>query len=448
MLTRLMAFLFVLSLGGSAFANSNKMDLDLASLARQAASEDGGKAAAAIQALRAEGPAGLAAFVALHAEAIKARRAEIATARPPAASPNWQRISAAMDAIAGQKDSFASELFWYTDFEQARVAAQTSGKPILSLRLLGRLDEELSCANSRLFRLTLYANQEIARLLKERFILHWQTVRPAPKVTIDFGDGRRLERTLTGNSIHYVLDSRGRVVDALPGLYGPQAFLEQLIRAENTAHQVARLPTDETRAALLRDYHNRRLQELAMQWTSDAARAGVNLSAKAATQASADGTKPPRAEVAARAAITKMVVVERPILRGISTEPRLLDAQPEDVGWARFAALHADDARLDASSRALVRSKSLSRFADADEWQRTLAALERTMAIDTVRNEYLFRRTLHEWLAQAGAAIDLAALNERVYAELFLTPSSDKWLGLLPDGGFTGIENDGVRQKR
>ena len=73
--------------------------------------------------------------------------------------------------------------------------------------------------------------------------------------------------------------------------------------------------------------------------------------------------------------------------------------------------------------------------------------LERTISIDTVRNEYLSHRTLHEWLADAGGADDLAALNERVYAELFLTPSSDKWLGLLPDDSFTGIENDGVMKR-
>jgi hypothetical protein len=30
-------------------------------------------------------------------------------------------------------------------------------------------------------------------------------------------------------------------------------------------------------------------------------------------------------------------------------------------------------------------------------------------------------------------------LNERVYAELFLTPSSDPWLGLKPDDVFTGL---------
>ena len=49
-----------------------------------------------------------------------------------------------------------------------------------------------------------------------------------PLVTIDFGDGRRIERTLTGNSVHLVLDSRGRAVDALPGLFDKPTFLALL----------------------------------------------------------------------------------------------------------------------------------------------------------------------------------------------------------------------------
>ncbi|HEV7573773.1 MAG TPA: hypothetical protein VGQ21_19940 [Thermoanaerobaculia bacterium] len=47
-------------------------------------------------------------------------------------------------------------------------------------------------------------------------------------MTIDFGDGRVLHRTITGNSIHYLLDATGRPLDALPGLYAPKAFLAQL----------------------------------------------------------------------------------------------------------------------------------------------------------------------------------------------------------------------------
>ena len=39
---------------------------------------------------------------------------------------------------------------------------------------------------------------------------------------------------------------------------------------------------------------------------------------------------------------------------------------------------------------------------------------------------------------------DLEALNDRVYAELFLTPKSDPWLGLVAPNTYTALPNDGV----
>jgi len=99
----------------------------------------------------------------------------------------------------------------------------------------GRLDQELSCANSRFFRRLLYPEPRINQLLRDKFVLHWQSVRPVPVVTIDFGDGRTLQRTLTGNSLHVVLDGHGRPVDALPGLVGPDVFIAQLQRAHAMA---------------------------------------------------------------------------------------------------------------------------------------------------------------------------------------------------------------------
>ncbi len=73
---------------------------------------------------------------------------------------------------------------------------------------------------------------------------------------------------------------------------------------------------------------------------------------------------------------------------------------------------------------------------------RLVSNLQDTIALDTVRNEYVLHRRIHDWFA-AGQVGELAALNERVYAELFLTPSSDPWLGLLPEA-YSGLENDGV----
>src|SRR5215467_2987788 len=105
---------------------------------------------------------------------------------------------------------------WTNDLTLAIAEARRTRRPILSLRLLGRLDDELSCANSRFFKKLLYPHARVKSVLR-RFVLHWQTVRPVPKVTIDFGNGKKIERTLTGNSLHLVLDLDGRPMDALPG---------------------------------------------------------------------------------------------------------------------------------------------------------------------------------------------------------------------------------------
>src|SRR4029453_8915575 len=147
--------------------------------------------------------------------------------RPPD-GPAKDRLRARVDAVAHQKFATVSRLYWYTDLGSAEEAARTSKRPILHLRMLGRLDEDLSCANSRLFRVTLYANQDLSRFLRERFVLYWSSERPVPRVTIDYGDGRALQGTITGNSAHYILDEDAHVLDVLPGLYAPAAFRREL----------------------------------------------------------------------------------------------------------------------------------------------------------------------------------------------------------------------------
>lgn len=49
-----------------------------------------------------------------------------------------------------------------------------------------------------------------------------------PKVTIDFGQGATLERTLCGNTVMYVCTSSGHVVEALPGVYATTDFLSEV----------------------------------------------------------------------------------------------------------------------------------------------------------------------------------------------------------------------------
>ncbi len=71
------------------------------------------------------------------------------------------------------------------------------------------------------------SDPEIIRFVNNHFVACWQTVRPVPLVTIQFGDGRTLKRTLGGNTIMEVCLPDGRVVDSFPGVYVPEDFLAE-----------------------------------------------------------------------------------------------------------------------------------------------------------------------------------------------------------------------------
>jgi hypothetical protein len=448
-----------LSLAGAAMAVPPISASDSASkrspelLARTAAAA-GPESANAIAELRSMGPEGLRVFLdtnRLEIEAALARSlSESRNGGSPAGasgqiiqSPQKNQVLAALDSVCQQKDCFASKLYWYTDLEQAKSAAREQGKLILSLRLLGRLDEDLSCANSRLFRITLYANEQISKLLRDQFVLHWQTVRPVPKLTLDFGDGRKMERTLTGNSIHYVLNSKGQVIDALPGMYGPAAFLRELERTSLAAANLTATSTDD-RSAALRRYHALWLNELEIAWRNDVRRAGLRVEPSREISRPANLLQtPPSAQKAATVAFSKTALIERPILRGMSDDPRLLDSIGSDAGWSMIARMHAADASMDLATRRLMLFKDPSLAQNALQ---TIRALERAVAEDTVRNEYVLRARIHSWLMTTDVSPEVMSLNEKIYAELFLTPSWDAWLGLRPADAYSGIDNDGVRK--
>ncbi len=370
---------------------------------------------------------------------------------PRTSNPQWQRLTTALDAVSQQRDSFASHLYWYTDIEQAKAAAREAGKPILSLRLLGNLNEEFSCANSRFFRTVLYTNQEVSNVLRERFILHWKSVRPAPRVTIDFGDGRKIESTITGNSIHYVLDTEGRPVEALPGLYGPGAFLKELIQAETAFRLSAAQKGAAEREASLRRYHESRMRSTALEWRADAARAGLRMSTERLSTAPATGRDTPAAIQVAPVAITKMAV-EIGILRSIGGISGLRPALPPEAdltAWGKIAAFHAADARLDDASVALIRSHYPHiKPAAGAAVSRIVQNLERNLAIDTVRNEYLIHNKLHSWFINGWINGSVESLNEQVYAQLFQTPRSDPWLGLVSPDTYTGLVDNGIVERK
>jgi len=366
-----------------------------------------------------------------------------------------------IDRVAGQRYASVSRLYWYTDLDEARAAAAESGKPILSLRMLGRLTDEYSCANSRFFRTTVYANAAVAERLRENFVLHWRSVRPVPRVTIDFGDGRTLERTVTGNSCHYVLATDGQPLDALPGLHGPQAFLDWLDAAE-TYHDAFGSLTPELRAERLVKLHSLRAQNSNDSWTRDVAfttpKPAVDQQEAPARGALARGNTRIAVEPAPAAEATKLTVskgrVEVPVLRLVGEQsPFPAPESADDDVWRRVAAMPTHAVELDEASIALIAREQAgiatpegyvaAGLEHDDSLATTVRALEESIALDTVRNEYTMHIVVHGWFAAGEVTPDVEELNERVYSALFLTPSSDPWLGLSPADTYTALERGG-----
>ncbi len=307
-----------------------------------------------------------------------------------------------LDALCAQKDARHALLYWFTDFELARAEAHRTGRPMLSLQLLGRLDDELSCANSRFFRTTLYPMREVAAELREHFVLHWHSVRPVPVVKVDFGDGRTLTRTITGNSAHLVLDRHGRPVDCLPGLLTPAAFLKAVRWARALARETDALAPS-ARTLVLRRRHRQARETNLRAW-----------------------------------AVAVKVPQER--------DPAELERATVD--WARLAG----PVELDHAPALLERKYPTAEAAGARAMTklrveapllRALSNLERTYAEDSAKNTHLLHRQIHEHF-EAAPPRDWQALSDWVYETIFLMPPEDPWLGLAPDDAWSGLEHGGL----
>lgn len=98
----------------------------------------------------------------------------------------------------------------------------------------------------------IFSDDRVSGLVRERFVAAWESVRPVPTVEIDFGNGRKLKRTVNGNIATYVCAPDGRVVDVIPGLSSPESFLESLKYALNL-YQASTAQFEETVLAYHRD---------------------------------------------------------------------------------------------------------------------------------------------------------------------------------------------------
>lgn len=398
-------------------------------LADTAVSKDPATSAVAIRELRAMGGTGLDALFVRYATQIERYN------KTGIADDNWKRVSTALDTVAMQKDAYSSHLYWYTDLEEAKRVAKAKNKPILTLRLLGNLNEEFSCANSRLFRAILYSNADVSKYLRENYILHWQSVRPAPRITIDFGDGRKIERTVTGNSIHYIIDGDGQIIDALAGLYAPTAFLDYLKQSAGILNTTAKMAPADKRRSLLA-FRKANFDTIKKNREAAVTTAGVAFSEPQNTTA---------ALPVMERAVSKAIVVDEVSLLRVYDDFARFEPQIDLNAWNKLAKVYSPRSNIDTASNAFIRRQNRSTGLTETEFNGLFAKLDNFVAIDTTRNDFLFHTTLYEWL-NSRRQLSLERFNSQVYSVLFKTPENDKWLGLYSSDVYTALDGNGLTQ--
>jgi len=104
----------------------------------------------------------------------------------------------------------------------------------------------------------LLSDPEVVRFVNENFVPCWQMVRPVPQVTIDFGEGRKLRRTLAGNTVIEICLPDGRVVDSFPGVYLPEDLLGEARQSLELVRKLEPAMSDAAVAAAVIAWHQAR----------------------------------------------------------------------------------------------------------------------------------------------------------------------------------------------
>jgi hypothetical protein len=334
------------------------------------------------------------------------------------------------DKVSGQKDAISSRLFWYTDFEQAVVQAKKQHKPLLCLEMLGDLSEDFSCANSRFFRTLLYSNPSISYVMRENFILCWEPVVKVPKVTIEYPDGRKQVQTITGNSMHMVLNEEGEILDALPGLFGP-VYFENWLRGF----------VNKTDISSIREVQKKRITEL----ENNTLREKLGNEDWNQLVEENEGGTTSNALKASSVSVSK-IAIERPVYRKVYGVSKKKIKTPEEKGQNSFnySAFGYNWEFLPSSTQQLIAAKK--RYT-AEEQNSTVSSICENLSKENVRNDVNLHTTILRWLQKPEFAGNKKQFVQKVYADLFLTPLNDKTMGLYDKSLYSATTDDGFLEE-
>jgi hypothetical protein len=224
----------------------------------------------------------------------------------------------------------------------------------------------------------LFSKPELANYVNGNFEPVWESVRPVPMVKIDFGNGTVLTRTLHGNIASYVCAADGQVLDIIPGIYAPAAYLERLSQLRLLANYVDQQGKTK-RAERLKAYHEGQQQALAKKRVPPVLFNMADRS-KAVIEGGIKAVLVPCGRAPVRAARSQVAVAS-------TDQPKL--ATKEDLA----------------------------------DWK--------LLVKDTQQNETERRRQIHEMLAAAGA-VKPTAVTKKLYKEVLHADLDDPYLGLGP----------------
>jgi len=222
----------------------------------------------------------------------------------------------------------------------------------------------------------LFSRKDIADFINKTFEPVWESVRPVPIVRLDFGNGHVITRTLHGNIATYVCDGSGQILDILPGIYEPQAYIDRLSQLRLLAQYLdGSAPLVQN--ALLASYHYRQADYLAK------------------------GAQPDRFVAVPRSDFSKIRIESK-------VKVLLLPApQSGEVPSASAGAASGD----------FIGGRELS------DWN--------ALTADTRVNETVRRRQIHEMLAHSGRVAP-ADIKKWLYKEVLHADLDDPYLGLQP----------------
>jgi len=101
----------------------------------------------------------------------------------------------------------------------------------------------------------LFSQPELAGFLSEHFECAWESVRPVPRLSIDFGNGHTLERTLRGNIATYLCTSEGETFDLLAGLVDAGEYRARLAQGLELFAELRAPSAADSRVARVAAWH-------------------------------------------------------------------------------------------------------------------------------------------------------------------------------------------------